>query len=288
MRITGRRLQREIVPADAAGSFLARDIRLGRFPFLWHYHPEVELTVIVRGSGMRFVGDSIAVFHAGDVCLLGADCPHSWRSSDDSKPGAHALVLQFDPNQIGAALFDTPEMRSVRALLQRARRGLSASGSTARQVASLVQDLISEKPGSTTRLLGLFTALARFADGGDEVQELSSGVRPMDTATQARLGGLFAYLHEAQGRIDQRSAARHLSMTPAAFSRYFHRAVGRTFAAYRNDLRIGIACHQLLGSDRTITAIAQAAGFGNLSNFNRRFKIAKGMTPRAFRRLGQT
>ena len=64
--------------------------------------------------------------------------------------------------------------------------------------------------------------------------------------------------------------------------------VGRTFAAYRNDLRISGACQQLLGSDRTVAAIAQDAGFANLSNFNRRFKAAKGMAPRDFRRLAGT
>jgi AraC-like DNA-binding protein/mannose-6-phosphate isomerase-like protein (cupin superfamily) len=287
MRIRGRQLQRELVPTDADGSFLARDIHLPRFPFLWHYHPEVELTVIVRGSGMRFVGDSIAEFSAGDVCLLGADCPHSWRSSDGAEPGVHTRVVQFDPGLFGAALQGAPEMRAVRTLLQRARRGLCATGSTARAVADLVHRLVDQPAGSSARLISLLTALARLADGGSELTELSSGVRDMDAATQVRLGRLLSFLHESQGRVDQRSAARHAGLTPAAFSRYFHRSVGRTFAAYRTDLRLGIACQQLLGSDRTITAIAQASGFGNLSNFNRRFKLAKGMTPRAFRRLGQ-
>jgi AraC-like DNA-binding protein len=241
--------------------------------------------VIERGRGLRFVGDSIQEFSAGDCCLLGPDCPHSWHSSDEGELGVRALVVQFSRELLGAALPGLPELRGVGRLLARAHGGLAVSGRTAQRTAELVRALVAAPPGSPARLLSLLAALAAISEGG-EVAALSVAVRPVDAAAQARLGGLFAVLQSTPGGISQRAAARHLGVTPAAFSRFFHHAVGRTFAAYRNDLRIGGACQQLLGSDRTIAAIAQDAGFANLSNFNRRFKAAKGMTPRAFRRLG--
>jgi AraC-like DNA-binding protein len=287
MRIAGRRLHREIVHADAGGSLLARDIHLPRFPFRWHYHPEVELTIIVRGSGLRFVGDAIDEFSAGDMCLLGGDCPHSWRSADDDQAGVQALVLQFSPELFAGGLLGTPEMARIGTLLERARHGVAVTGRTYERAARLVSALFAEPSGSSARLLRLLETLSCVADGGGDLCELSSGVRAMDAAAQARLGGLLAVLEGARGDLSQSTAARHLGLAPAAFSRYFHRTVGRTYAAYRTDLRIGIACHDLLGTDRTITAIAQDAGFANLSNFNRRFKTAKGMTPSAYRRLGR-
>jgi AraC-like DNA-binding protein len=285
MRIASRRLHREIIERQAGESMLARELVSARFPFRWHYHPEFELTVIERGEGLRFVGDSIQEFRAGDCCLLGPDCPHSWRSSDDGEHGVRALVVQFSAELLSAALPLLPELRGVGRLLARAHPGLAVTGGSALRTAELVRALVAAPPGSPARLLSLLAALAEINAGG-EASALSAVVRPVDAAAQARLGGLFTLLQAAPGGISQAAAARHLGVTPEAFSRFFHRAVGRTFAAYRNDLRIGGACQQLLGSDRPISLIAQDAGFANLSNFNRRFKAAKGMTPRAFRRLG--
>jgi AraC-like DNA-binding protein len=41
----------------------------------------------------------------------------------------------------------------------------------------------------------------------------------------------------------------------------------------------------LVETDRPISVIASETGFSNLSNFNRRFLEARGMTPRDFRRF---
>ncbi len=61
-----------------------------------------------------------------------------------------------------------------------------------------------------------------------------------------------------------------------------------TLVSYVNRLRINLAC-QLLTSDptRAITDICFAAGYNNVSNFNRQFLLQKGMTPTRFRNLSQ-
>jgi AraC-like DNA-binding protein len=52
---------------------------------------------------------------------------------------------------------------------------------------------------------------------------------------------------------------------------------------YLGRLRIGRACMWLVETDRPISVIATDAGFSNLSNFNRRFRAARQMTPKEFR-----
>ena len=43
---------------------------------VWHYHPELELDVILKGSETRFVGDNIENFMPGDIVFMCKNLPH--------------------------------------------------------------------------------------------------------------------------------------------------------------------------------------------------------------------
>ena len=82
--------------------------------------------------------------------------------------------------------------------------------------------------------------------------------------------------------LAQAAAAAHMSVP--AFTRFFRKCTGKSFVEYLTELRVGTACRLLMESDRSVRQISAAAGFSNLSNFNRRFRALKGVTPREFRR----
>ena len=95
---------------------------------------------------------------------------------------------------------------------------------------------------------------------------------------------VFQFLvNEADEPVRLSDAARVLNLSEGAFSRFFRIHTGKTFPAFRNELRVGRACTLLIEGDLTITEVALRCGFVNLSNFNRQFRRLKGISPHEFR-----
>jgi AraC-like DNA-binding protein len=121
---------------------------------------------------------------------------------------------------------------------------------------------------------------------------------PRDAAALAQSGGVkAARLQEAKNFIIANiarqdlsigSAALQLAMTPRYLQRLFE-TEATTFSSFLLDLRLKRA-HQMLChpqfADRSVSAIAYEAGFGDLSYFNRCFRRVYGVTPSDVRNIG--
>lgn len=273
----------EAIPLSGASSLAVREFNVPAFTHPWHRHPEVELTWILEGEGLRHVGDSVEPFRAGDFCLIGANLPHCWLSSAAPRRRARArsLVVQFDPTRLGESFWSLPECARITDLLERAARGL-------RFEPDLGKRLAATWASATTPVLRLATLLATLDElAAAEARPLSLAAWTRTDRAEAdpKLRRVLTYLGENVGEaVSQAAVARLVRMSPAAFSRFFRRAMGKTFQAYLTDLRLGLACRRLLDTDDRVSEIAFAAGFGNLSNFNRAFRRSRNMSPREFRR----
>ena len=281
-----RSIHYEDVPKDAAASFTFREFDWRSFPFNWHYHPEVELTLIVRGRGMRFVGDSVEEFTDGDLCLLGASTPHCWASHKDADPGVRSLVVQFLPEAWGEAFWKLPELRGIAKLLAEARRGLEVRGAARREVEKSFVVLQQEPPGSLRRFDALLEMLHSIAQS-QEARPLATNVCE-PPPSNAKLGKILGYIHSHLGPdLTQSQVAESVRLSPAALSQFFRRSLGTSYVDYVNGIKIRNASRALLETDKPITEIAFDAGFNNLSHFNAQFRRFRHHTPRAFRQQGQ-
>lgn len=271
---------------SADQSFLAFERVEPVFPFAWHYHPELELTWIRSGAGTRFVGDSIEPYGPGDIVLLGSELPHTWSSEERTRRRcAHrAIVVQFSSELFVSQLVQQAEFAAVGDVLVRAGRGVAFSAAAAAAVADDLRALTKER--GLTAWCRLARVLDRLARQTEARPLASAGYRPsVQQGEQRRFARALAFVEE---RLEDPGlylgdVARAVHLTPAAFSRFFRRMAGRPFIVQVNELRIGRACRQLSDTERSVAEIAYDCGFGNLANFNRRFRAVKGMTPTEFR-----
>ena len=125
-------------------SFLCYEVKLPSFDFFWHYHPEYELTFIVRGNGKRLVGDSYENFDEGDLVLLGPSLPHTWFTEKSSKENYRAIVIQFSLNFIEPMLQYT-EMADIRKLLKKADKGLRFSTQKSKELSVHLHQILHAK-----------------------------------------------------------------------------------------------------------------------------------------------
>ena len=278
----------KIIP-QAGSSFAILDKRSRRFDGRFHFHPEFEITLIERSSGRRVVGDSIERFAPGDLVLLGQDLPHQYASDPATHdPLAAAKVIQFRRELLGERWLELPEFRRVNAMLRRADRGLKFSAATAHAAVKLIGQLFAATEAARLLiLLQLLDLLAR--DTRAQPIAAAGYVRKINTregdAIDRALRYLDAHFTEPLTLAD---VCKFLRVSPATCNRLFQKSIGQSFKSALINIRISRACRLLLSSDESIGDVAFASGFTNLSNFNRRFKELKGITPRAYRNLSTT
>jgi AraC-like DNA-binding protein len=253
---------------------------------LWHFHEDVELVVITSGSGLRYVGDSIEDFNAGEVVLLGGMLPHFWCPAD-SPEACRAEVLHFD----GRVLCSLAEFDEFRALISLASRGLRFPYELSDTIARLIRG--ARDPSPPKRVSSSVSALSELADVASSATALASAAyrersgEHRGARSELRINrtdavmGLIAH-HFAEPLV-QADVAREVGLSPASFARFFRRETGRTFTRYLQEVRVSEASRLLSETDIGVTAIAGSVGFRNIAHFNRTFRRLKGVTPTEWR-----
>lgn len=274
----------EAVQSDTDSSFRCLSFSCESFAVdhAWHYHPEFELTWIAQSKGTRFVGDSIQRYAPGDLVLVGPNMPHCWHddSAADATEQPKLVIVQFKPDCLGSDFFFTQEAANAAALLKKAALGVSFPLDTSARVGPLLRELsASSGLHRLARLLDVLEVLSQSPSTSLATQEFLFN-NEVSAANRRRFAQVYRYIREnLAGDISQAEIAAKLSMSSPTFSRFFKVATGKTFVVFVNTLRIHEACRLLGSAQSSITDIAMACGFNNISNFNRQFLALKGMNP---------
>lgn len=279
-------LEKLPVFADSSWSYLNRRLD-DAIPFQWHHHPEYELTLTLNSRGQRFIGDHVGAYDEGDLVLVGPNQPHTWVSRekiDGSQPHV-ALVLWFHPDWAQRLTEGFPEFRGVQALLARAGCGLKFSQSFADAVRAEHEAIFDLPPAART--LSLLRILDRLSGDADAQKLASMPVRQEGTPeSRERIDRVITHIHMHYAEpITLAELADVAALSVSGLHRLFAKHVQSTVTDYIMRMRIGDASARLSGTDQPVRFIADAVGYGALSNFNRQFRALKGMSPREYRRL---
>ncbi len=285
------RAQYEQIPTSDDSSLVCLSFSSQDYDCPYHFHPECEILRIDSSDGNMLIGDTFGEYEAGQWYLLGAGLPHLFENRP-APPGsshwARSRVIQFRPDCLGESFFSQRETRHLKALLQRARRGLLFGPEVDPKATRLLTRTF--KARGLKRLLGWLELLEHLAAQKNVRPLASESYQP--TADQAgfqRLSTALETLHRHyRERLDQTELARSVGMSASAFSHAFSKYLNMPYSRYLNAYRISQVRRELIETEAPITEIAFQNGFNNLSHFNRQFLRQVGESPRAFRRRVST
>ncbi|OOQ59768.1 AraC family transcriptional regulator [Mucilaginibacter pedocola] len=259
------------------------------FGKLWHYHPELELHYVVKGQGVRFVGDSIGNFEETELVLLGENLPHTWRCredlyTEDKEDNTEAIVIQFLPEFLGKPFLSIPEALPIRLLFDKAKRGLLITGKTKTIVHELMLKVIEET--GMSRILSLLSILNVLSQSNDvSYIANSTNFYKSNEAESVRLNRIYAHtMANFKEALPLEEIAKVANLSVTSFCRYFKMMTNKSYHEFLMEIRISHACRLLIEDNLSINAICYECGFGNVSNFYRYFVRIKNTTPAEFKK----
>lgn len=274
----------DIPSVKGASSFHAYRFQVPFFEFKWHYHPEYELTYIVKGSGYRIVGNSYEQYSDGDLVLLGSNLPHTWTSKPDNTFASEAIVIQFSSEFITPFLV-LQESNQIKQLLEYSDRGLRIA------VDEMLVSNIMELPKiqGMDRVLKLIWILEEITKRQCDYIAPNTFHNVVSKKNEFRINKACTFLqNNFNQKISLKQVADLIYLTESNFCKFFKKATGKTYSDYLNELRINEACRMLVQTEQTINEISYACGFETLSYFNRVFLFKKAITPSTFRKQNIT
>lgn len=250
-------------------------------PIASHWHQDIELNILNEGEGWIdfYIDGRHEVLKKGDVCLINSGEVHS--SIPNIKKGGHKIVgftmiISYDflkniiPNidQMYWRLEAPEDRKRIMELM--------------REMSRVYQE---DKPEAllNIRLVGLMCDLlcVLCENCMHSVEELY----PEDQRNSERIRKILDYIHEHyQNSLTQEAIAQQFYFSRGYFSSFFKKYTGKTFKTYLTEIRLLHAEQLLKQTNRSISQIAQDAGFSDERRFIETFKKYYEKTPGAFRK----
>ncbi|MFK7811908.1 MAG: AraC family transcriptional regulator [Maribacter sp.] len=280
-------LQKSPIPGNRA--YLAKLLREPVFDPHWHFHAEYQLFMVLKGSGTRFIGDSVKPFKAGDITFTGPDLPHLWRSDEIRKQEkniawSEGVVIYFKEDFLGDNLLQTEEAIRLRQLFHRSLRGMEFKGQTAENLKQLVLELISKE--GFEGILHLLKILDVISKTTEYEQLANPGyTNTLREADTERMYQVYAFVMENfKRKMSLSELAELTNMTSTSFSRYFKVHANKSFSEFVSEIRVGHACKLLIEKKMNVSQACYESGFQTLSNFNKQFKANTNRTPLTYKK----
>ena len=276
------------IPKAEKESYRVQIDKVPYFYDLFHYHQELQITLIQKGYGTCIIGDYISSFKPGDLFVIGQNLPHVFSSDksyyEQEEKECLSTTIFLSPQFIKSDFFELEELSDLKRFIENTKRGIRFSTKNKTKLVELFHSIESGK--ASRGILNVLELCAMLNE--DKKASYLSHVDYKSISKESDgqiLNAVFQFtLSNFKDDITLHSVAKMANRSPAAFCRFFKKRTRKTYISFLNEVRIQEACSLLLKPDLNISEICFQTGFNNISNFNRQFKKITGFTPKEYRK----
>lgn len=249
-----------------------------------HWHNDMEIIYIKKGTGRISVDLEPFTVNQGDIIVVPPGQLHSIEQSDAYSMEYENIIFQL--NMLMTVQGDICTEKFFQPLLQR-QIGIPNHYTPN----SPVYPVLSGCLDTMDNICRDFAAGYEFAIKGQLftffhalVSSVSAPLPRHQNKSLDRLKDILKYVETNYAdRISIADAADICGFSQSHFMKFFKNNMDVSFTDYLNDYRLTMAARLLVSSSDTIVNVAAETGFDNLSYFNRLFKRKYGCTPTIFR-----
>ncbi len=269
------------IPKPKENQLIVQEDQQSTFYNKLHQHEEIQISLIVKGQGKLLAGDSIHQYTNQDLFVIGSNLPHMFQSNF-CKEDSHMISLFFTKSTFGETFFNIPDVMDLNSFFTSSESGFKVLSQKTKIIDKIHQILQSSK---TKRFIVFLELMLLLKQTKKTMLTKFIYTKVLSSGEGERLRVVVDFvIQNFDKQIQLRQVAKMAFLTPNAFCRFFKQRTNKTFFQFLIEIRIEHACQLLISKkDLSISEIAELSGFNSSTNFNKKFKMLKGVNPSKYR-----
>lgn len=253
--------------------------------FMWHWHPEIEITYVQKGTMCYKVNHMLYHLKEGDIVFNNSGALHSG-TMENQKDCAY-IPVTFDSRLIYGFFQSTVNSKYVDPVIQDSMLPAICIDQSEpwhkpfREYLLRIIDLDEKKPDFyeldiTICLQSMWRLLLEHITYEPQASRENS-------LEYDRIKKILSYIEENyQNKITLNDIAGHIHLCESECTRLFKRHMNTTLFAFLQEYRIERSL-EFLQDDQPVSAVADKAGFSDPNYYSKVFAKIKGCSPREYR-----
>ena len=253
--------------------------------FMWHWHPEIEITYVQKGTMCYKVNHMVYHLKEGDIVFNNSGALHSG-TMENQKDCAY-IPVTFDSRLIYGFFQSTVNSKYVDPVIQDSMLPAICIDQSEpwhkpfREYLLRIIDLDEKKPDFyeldiTICLQSMWRLLLEHITYEPQASRENS-------LEYDRIKKILSYIEENyQNKITLNDIAGHNHLCESECTRLFKRHMNTTLFAFLQEYRIERSL-EFLQDDQPVSAVADKAGFSDPNYYSKVFAKIKGCSPREYR-----